>query len=307
MKQKGTFMTTPEPTSPADWTDGLGLARVLHGGDPVVALRRDGSADAHLALVDGQVFDDLPALLEAAGGDPAAIRAGAVLDAPDHQLLSPVGRPGKVICVGQNYLTHVREGGRDAGPAHPDLFPKWHTSLAAPYADVALPPESDQIDYESELAVVIGVRARRIAAEEAESVVFGYTVANDVSVRDFQFHTTQRVAGKAWDGLTPLGPIVVPAAQLGGVRPDLAITGTLDGEVLQDDRTSSLLFGVPELLAYITTVMTLEPGDVILTGTPSGVGFVREPKVLLRHGSEFEVRVEGIGALRNRYVDEKTG
>ncbi|MEU1344778.1 fumarylacetoacetate hydrolase family protein [Streptomyces sp. NPDC005827] len=300
-------MTTAARMSPADWTDGLGLARVLHGAGPVVALWRDGAATARLALVDDQVFADLPALLEAAGGDPAAIEAGAVIDAPGERLLSPVGRPGKVICVGQNYLAHVREGGRDAGPAHPDLFPKWHTSLAAPFADVALPPESDQIDYESELVVVIGTRARRIAADDAEGVVFGYTAANDVSVRDFQFHTTQRVAGKAWDGLTPLGPVVVPAAGLGGARPDLAITGTLDGEVLQDDRTSSLLFGVPELLAYITTVMTLEPGDLILTGTPSGVGFVREPKALLRHGSRFEVRIEGIGALRNRFVDEKTG
>lgn len=132
-------------------------------------------------------------------------------------------------------------------------------------------------------------------------------MTHDVSVRDFQFHTAQRAAGKAWDALTPIGPVVVPATRLGGARPDLAITGTLDGEVLQDDRTSSLLFGVPELLAYITTVMTLEPGDLILTGTPAGVGFVREPKIFLRHGSEFEVRVEGIGALRNRFVDEKAG
>lgn len=305
MNQEGTFMMTAAHTSPVDWTDGLGLARVLHSGGPVVALRRDGATKARLALVDKDVFDDVPALLEAAGGDLAAIEAGAVIDAPDHRLLSPVGRPGKVICIGQNYLAHVHEGGRDTGPAHPDLFPKWHTSLAAPYADVALPPESDQIDYESELAVVIGARARRIAAEDAESVIFGYTAANDVSVRDFQFHTTQRVAGKAWDGLTPVGPVVVPATRLGGARPDLTIKGTLDGEVLQDDRTSSLLFGVPELLAYITTVMTLEPGDLILTGTPSGVGFVREPKVLLHDGSEFEVRIEGIGALRNRFVAEK--
>lgn len=307
MNEESFFMTTPMRTTPVDWTDGVGLARVLHGGGPLVALRRDGAVKARLALVEGQVFDDLPALLEAAEGDPAAIEAGAVIDAPDHQLLSPVGRPGKVICIGQNYLAHVQEGDRDTGPAHPDLFPKWHTSLVAPFADVKLPPESDQIDYESELAVVIGVRARRITVDDAESVVFGYTAANDVSVRDFQFHTQGRIAGKAWDGLTPLGPVVVPATRLGGARPDLAITGTLDGTVLQDDRTSRLIFGVPELLAYITTVVTLEPGDLILTGTPSGVGFVREPKILLRHGSEFEVRIDGIGALRNRFLDEKAG
>ncbi|MCW8378730.1 fumarylacetoacetate hydrolase family protein [Streptomyces justiciae] len=299
-------MTDPTRTSSVDWTDGLGLARVLHGGGPLVALRRDGEAEARLALVDGEAFTDLPALLDAAQGDTAAIEAGTVIKAPDELLLSPVGRPGKIICLGQNYLAHAKESGRE-GPPHPDLFPKWHTSLTAPYADVALPPESDQIDYESEFAIVIGARARRVAAEDAERVVFGYTVANDVSVRDFQFHCAGRIAGKAWDGLTPVGPVVVPAGQLGGVRPDLALKGILDGEVVQDDRTSSLLYGTPELVAYISTVMTLEPGDLILTGTPAGIGFVREPKLLLRHGSVFEARVEGIGALRNRFVDEKAG
>ena len=288
-----------------DWTGGLGLARTTSPDGPVVVLRRDGDQAARIALVDGARFADLPGLLEATGGDRARITAGDATEAPDQDLLSPVGRPGKVICIGQNYLDHVHEAGRDAGPAHPDLFPKWHTCLTGPYSDVPLPPESDQIDYESELAVVIGVRARRIAAEDAERVVFGYTAANDGSVRDFQFHTTQRTAGKAWDSLTPLGPVVVPAVQLGGVRPDLAISGRFDGQVVQDDRTANLIFGVPELVAYITTVMTLEPGDLIVTGTPSGVGIVRKPPLLLKDGSQFEVRIEGIGALRNRYVAER--
>ncbi|ONH60440.1 hypothetical protein CcI49_11445 [Frankia sp. CcI49] len=297
--------STTQPTSPV-WTDGLGLTRVLTAAGPVAVLWRDGDPQAHLALVGGQTFDDLPALIEAASGDPATILAGACVDAARDRILSPVGRPGKIICIGQNYLDHVREGGRQDGPAYPDLFAKWHTCLAAPFGEVPLPPESDQVDYESELAVVIGARARRVPAEGAGSVIFGYTAANDGSVRDFQFHTAQRTAGKAWDGLTPLGPVVVPAVQLGGSRPDLAITGLLDGQVMQDDRTSSLLFGIPELISYITTVMTLEPGDLILTGTPSGVGFVRDPKVLLRHGDEFEVRIEGVGSLRNRFVDEKS-
>jgi acylpyruvate hydrolase len=293
------------PSTAADWTGGLGLARTISPDGPVVVLRRDGDQVARIALVDGAGFADLPALLEAAGGDPARITAGDAIEAPDQDLLSPVGRPGKVICIGQNYLDHVHEGGRDAGPAHPDLFPKWHTCLTGPYSEVPLPPESDQIDYESELAVVIGVRARRIAAEDVKRVVFGYTAANDGSVRDFQFHTSQRTAGKAWDSLTPLGPVVVPAEQLGGVRPDLAIGGRFDGQAVQDDRTANLLFGVPELVAYITTVMTMEPGDLILTGTPSGVGIVRKPPLLLKDGSQFEVRIEGIGALRNRYVAEQ--
>ncbi|MEU9737459.1 fumarylacetoacetate hydrolase family protein [Streptomyces sp. NPDC048002] len=301
-------LTQPANTwEPPDWTNGLGLARTAVGGSALAVLRRDGEPAARTALVDGQTFEDLPALLAAADGDPTVIRAGAWVDVPDHLLLTPVGRPGKIICIGQNYLAHVHEGGRTAGPAHPDLFPKWHTSLAAPYADVPLPPESAQIDYESELAIVIGRRARRIGSADAEHFVFGYTAANDVSVRDYQFHTTQRAAGKAWDGLTPVGPVVVPAGALGGVRPDLAITGTLDGRVMQRDRTSRLIYGVPELLAYITTIMTLEPGDLILTGTPAGVGFVREPKVLLEHGSEFAVRVDGVGTLRNHFFAEKDG
>jgi acylpyruvate hydrolase len=170
---------------------------------------------------------------------------------------------------------------------------------------VPLPPESDQIDYESELTVVIGRRARRVVAGNAADVVFGYTAAGDGSVRDYQVHTGQRTAGKAWDSLTPLGPVVVPAEQLGGARPDLAITGLLNGQVVQDDRTAKLLFGIPELIAYITTVMTLEPGDLILTGTPSGVGAARTPPLWLADGSEFEVRIEGIGSLRNRYVTEQ--
>ena len=136
-------------------------------------------------------------------------------------------------------------------------------------------------------------------------MVFGYTAANDGSVRDFQLHTSQRTAGKAWDSLTPLGPVVVPARLLGGARPDLAITGLFDGQVVQDDRTAKLLFGIPELIAYITTVMTLEPGDLILTGTPAGVGIARKPPLLLKDGSEFEVRIEGVGSLRNRYVTEQ--
>ncbi|MCI3245701.1 fumarylacetoacetate hydrolase family protein [Streptomyces spinosisporus] len=295
-------MTAP---SAVDWTGGLGLARTATDDGPVVVLRRDADPAAAIALVDGQRHPDLPALLDAAAGDPSRITAGEVLDAPDRSLLSPVGRPGKIICIGQNYLDHVREGGRTGGPAYPDLFPKWHTCLSGPYADVPLPPESDQIDYESELAVVIGRRVRRVTAESASDVVFGYTAASDGSVRDYQVHTGQRTAGKAWDSLTPLGPVVVPAETLGGDRPDLAITGVLDGQVVQDDRTAKLLFGVPELIAYITTVMTLEPGDLILTGTPSGVGVARKPPLWLRDGSEFEVRIEGIGSLRNRYVAER--
>jgi len=221
-----------------------------------------------LAVVGGSHFADAPELLEAAGGDPSAIGSGAPVHAD--RLLTPVARPGKVICIGVNYRAHAEETGRPL-PEHPMLFPKWHTSLAGPDDEIPLPPESDKVDSEAELAVVIGRRCRRVSADDAAGVIFGYTAANDVSMRDFQRHTAQFTAGKAWDRSTPVGPYIVPAAELGGARPDVAITGTLNGERRQDSRTSDLIFGVPELIAYITTAMTLEPGDLILTGTPSGV------------------------------------
>ncbi|MEV6338855.1 fumarylacetoacetate hydrolase family protein [Nocardia vinacea] len=287
-----------------DWSSGLGLARTIFYDRPVVVLRRDGCPEAHIALVDGRSFPDLPDLLEAADGNLASVRAGKAIDVPDEALLPPVGRPRKILCVGLNYGLHAQEAGR-GGTGHPAIFPKWDNCLAAPYAEIPLPPESDQIDFEAELVAVIGRRGRRIPAERAETVLFGYTAANDGSVRDFQRHTQQAAPGKIWDKLTPIGPVVVPAGDLGGARPDLAITGMLDGQVVQDDRTKNMVFRVPELIAYLSTVLTLEPGDLLFTGTPAGVGFVRTPPLFLRDGSEFEVRIEGIGSLRNRYIDER--
>lgn len=280
----------------------LGLTRVRSGEDVLSVWHRAGDSSARLATVDGIAFDDLPALLEAADGraeniavsDEIAVRAG--------DILTPVGAPRKILCIGQNYLDHVHEGGREAGPAYPDVFAKWATALSDPYADIVLPHESEQIDYEAELTVVIGRRCRRVPVDQVADVVFGFTAADDGSVRDYQFHTKQRTSGKAWDALTPVGPVVVPIDRLGGIRPDLRIRGLLNGEVMQDDKTSSLMFGVPELVSYISTFMTLEPGDLILTGTPAGVGLVRQPPVFLTSGDIFEVQIEGIGRLRNRYV-----
>jgi acylpyruvate hydrolase len=243
----------------------------------------------------------VPSLLEAADGDASRIEPGAPVNA--ERPLTPVGRPGKVICIGVNYRAHAEETGRPL-PEHPMLFPKWHTSLAGADDEIPLPPESDKVDYEAELTAVIGKRCRRVAAGEAESVLFGYTAANDVSMRDFQRHTAQFTAGKAWDRSTPVGPFVVPAAELGGARPDVAIAGSLNGERRQDSRTSDLIFGVPELIAYITTAMTLEPGDLILTGTPSGVGAASDPPRFLHDGDVYEVEIEGIGSLRNTFRAE---
>lgn len=285
---------------------GTGLGRAVVAGRPTVIMRRTDGPEAWVATVDGDTFADLPQLLEAADGDASRIARGDALTVTDAGLLPPVARPRKIVCVGQNYADHVSETKQAAAPSYPDLFAKWDNTLSAPCAEIPLPGESDQIDFESELTVVVGRRCRRVPAQDAASVVFGYTAANDGSVRDFQQHTRQRTAGKAWDALTPLGPVVVPAGHLGGTRPDLEITGILNGEVVQHSRTSAMLFDVPALLAYITTFMTLEPGDLILTGTPSGVGIMRNPPRFLTDGDEFEIRIEGIGAIRSRYRKEET-
>jgi acylpyruvate hydrolase len=257
-----------------------------------------------IATVDGTEFEDLPELLEACDGDASKIRPGTSIEVDERQqLLSVVANPRKIICIGLNYRLHAEESGNPL-PKRPMLFAKWPTALTGPYDDVPLPPESALVDWESELAFVFGRRCRRVSAAAASTVVFGYTAANDVSMRDFQSHTTQFTAGKAWDRATAVGPVLVPAAELGGVEPNLAITGTLNGDVLQNSRTNDLIFGIPELVEYITTVMTMEPGDIVLTGTPSGVGVAESPPRGLSDGDVYEVRIEGIGSLVNRFVTE---
>lgn len=284
-----------------DWTAGLGLARAELGSGARVVVRRDGDIRASIATVGGQEFEDVPELLAEIGGDLGRVELGAEVAVLDDALLAAVGRPSRVVGIGLNYPLHAQETGR-ATASHAAIFAKWASSLTAPYADITLPPESAHVDYEAELVAVIGRRARRVSLEEADHVVFGYTVANDVSVRDYQRHTSQVMAGKAWDRLTPVGPVIVPARAVGGVHPDLRITGTLDGEIVQRDRTSSLQFSVAELVAYISTMTELQPGDLILTGTPAGAGFLRTPSLRLAEGSVFEARIEGIGAVRNRFV-----
>jgi len=269
------------------------------GGRPQVLLE---TADGHRsAEVEGETFSDLPELLQAAGGDATAIEPGEAISLSPSDLLSAVGRPAKVICIGLNYRLHAEESGAPL-PSHPMLFPKWATSLTAPGRDIELPPESSFVDWEAELAFIFGRTCRRVPAEAAHEVVFGYTAANDVSMRDFQTHTTQFTAGKAWDACTPVGPVVVPVAEAGGIEPDLAIEGRLNGAVLQRSRTNDLIFGVPQLVAYITTVMTMAPGDIVLTGTPSGVGVAADPPRSLAAGETYEVSIEEIGSLANRFV-----
>jgi acylpyruvate hydrolase len=278
------------------------LMRAAVDRRPRVVLDTDGSTA--VATVDGTEFDDLPPLLEACGGDASRISPGRAAELDDAGLLRPLGAPSKIVCIGLNYRKHAEESGAPL-PKFPMLFSKWTSALTDPDADIPLPPESSLVDWESELAFVFGRRCRRVSAGEAHSVVLGYTAANDVSMRDFQNHTTQFLAGKTWERSTPLGPAVISAGELGGVSPDLAISGSLNGTTVQDSRTSDLIFSIPQLVQYMTTIMTMEPGDVVLTGTPSGVGFAETPPRGLSDEDVYEVEIEGIGRLRNRFTDEK--
>lgn len=210
--------------------------------------------------------------------------------------------PEKVICVGLNYRDHAEEQGVELPPA-PLFFAKFANSVAGPDDPIVLPPEGGHVDAEAELAIVIGKRARRISEDDALDVVAGYVVANDVSARDLQFSDGQWFRGKSFDTFCPLLPDIAPVDRLGDAG-DLQIVQRLNGEVLQDSRTSSLIFGVREIVARATDFLTLEPGDLILTGTPAGVGIFRDPKVQLKVGDEVEIEIEGIGVLRNPVVAE---
>lgn len=205
------------------------------------------------------------------------------------------GRPDpKVICVGLNYDDHTDESGMEK-PKAPLLFSKFATSLCGDGDAIMLPEGIGHVDAEAELAVVIGETASKIDAGEALSVVAGYTCANDVSAREAQFGDGQWFRGKGYDTFCPVGPQIVELDDPGDVR----VVQRLNGEVLQDARTSVLIFDIPTLISYVSRVVTLEPGDLILTGTPVGVGYFREPKVTLAPGDVVEVEIDGIGVLRN--------
>ena len=208
--------------------------------------------------------------------------------------------PSKIICVGLNYRDHAEEQGVEL-PASPMLFGKFANTICGPGDAIELPPESQHVDAEAELAVVIGQVARHVSPESALDVVAAYTCANDVSARDLQFSDGQWLRGKGFDTFCPLLPDLVPAGELGDGT-GLRIVQRLNGKVLQDSSTSQLIFGIAEVVAHASSVFTLEPGDVILTGTPAGVGAFRDPPVRMQPGDEVEVEIEGIGILRNPVV-----
>ena len=216
------------------------------------------------------------------------------------RIAAPVPFPGKIICIGLNYRDHAEESGMQI-PTTPIIFSKFPTCVIGSGESIKLPVGSFQVDYEAELAVVIGRRAQRVRASQAMDHIFGYTNFNDVSARDFQFADGQWQRGKSCDTFAPMGPFIATPDDVKDPH-NLRISFRLNGETLQDSNTDQLIFKIPELVEFLSRVITLEPGDVIATGTPKGVGFARKPPVFMNEGDIAEVEIEGLGVLSNTVV-----
>jgi 2-keto-4-pentenoate hydratase/2-oxohepta-3-ene-1,7-dioic acid hydratase in catechol pathway len=239
-------------------------------------------------------------LLRGGGVEAARQVRGDALPLDEVHLLPPVVDPGKIVCLGLNYRSHAEEAGLDP-PDTPTFFSKYPNALAAPGADVPLPSYSQKVDYEAEVAFVIGRRCKDVPEDEALDVVAGYTLLNDLSARDYQFKTPQWGPGKVFDGSAPCGPALVTPEEAG--PPDgIEISLTLNGETMQSASTADLIHSIPSVVAYLSMLMTLEPGDLVSTGTPAGVGSVREPRVWLKPGDEIVVESPQLGRLETRVV-----
>ncbi len=258
------------------------------------AVRVDGDQLVELEFADVRELLEEPDwahLAAAAGGDPRPAEAA------DFAPLIP--RPGKIFCVGLNYRTHILEMGREL-PSYPTLFAKFADALVGARDPIALAPESEAIDWEGELTVVIGQTVRRADDDQAEQAIAGFTVMNDVTMRDWQYRTTEWLQGKTFEHSTPLGPVLVTPDELpGGFAPACTLTTVLDGETVQKADTSDLVFGPVELVKYISQLITLRPGDVIATGTPGGVGHARKPPRYLQAGQTLVTEISGLGRLEN--------
>ncbi len=290
-----------------DSTDGRWRAGVEHEGRVVDAATfwHDGiheTTTKHLLAAGPEimhkVFRQAREVLNAGSG------ASGVLQTASVELGPPIPDPDKIICIGLNYAEHANEAGL-ARTEVPVFFGKYRNSLAGPTSPVLLPRASNQIDYEGELAVIIGTRCKEVSEQEALQYVAGYSVFNDVSARDLQIQTSQFMAGKALDTFAPMGPGIVLTSDI----PDpqtLMLTTRVNGQVVQHASTATMIFSVARVIAFLSSLMTLEPGDIIATGTPSGVGFKRTPPLFLQDGDVVEVEIEGIGQLRNPVVGTRT-
>jgi len=260
------------------------------GGTTAVRIDEDTAVELSGATDVGALLDE-PRWRERAQTAEGPRRRAAEVDyAP------VVPRPSKVICAGLNYRSHIAEMGLEM-PTHPTLFAKFAETLLGPYDALELPAASDQVDWEVELGVVVGRPVRHADEAEAEAAIAGYVVANDISMRDWQTRTSEWLQGKAFEASTPVGPWLVTPDEVDGAR-DLAIWCEVDGRTMQRSRTSDLLFRPAALVAYVSQFVTLRPGDLILTGTPGGVGLAQDPPIFLRSGQVVRVGIEGLGEMR---------
>lgn len=278
----------------------------------LATIRRHGAVRPALEIpgegfaVSGRLEGDLGVWLaqgpEALRGLGAALAAAPRFEAAELEFLPPVPAPSKIICVGMNYAGHIAEVGAPT-PQVPPYFTRFASSLVGHEGALIRPAQSDQFDFEGELAVVIGARCRDVSAEAALGFVAGYAVFNDASVRDYQLRTPQWFMGKNFDGTGGFGPLLVTADELPPGASGLKLETRLNGAVVQSGRTDDLVFDVAALIADLAQAITLEPGDVIVTGTPSGVGFSRKPQLWMKPGDLCEVEIEGLGLLRNSIRD----
>ncbi|MFJ8856945.1 fumarylacetoacetate hydrolase family protein [Streptomyces sp. NPDC102451] len=268
----------------------------IRTADGTRAVRLDGDVHVDLGYADlGELFAG------ADWRDRAATASGTTYPAEGADFAPVVPNPSKVVCVGHNYTNHIKEMGRDL-PDYPTLFPKFAETLLGAGDDIVKPPETEAFDWEVELAVVVGSTVRRADEQQAADAIAGFTVMNDISVRDWQFRTIEWTQGKIWEATTPVGPYVVTPDEVGGVRPALQVRTVVDGQVMQQDDTGTLLFDPVFLVQYISTVITLNPGDIIATGTPAGVGNARDPKVFLLPGQSVTTEITGLGSCTNKVV-----
>ena len=284
------------------------LVAFEHQGAPRLGVV-DGEAVIDLADAAPDLPRELAALLRREGG-LAAAGAAAKSAKPAARgalkglrLLPPVGNPGKIVCLGLNYVDHAAEGGH-AKPTYPSLFLRCTSSLCGHGAPIVRPRCSTSLDYEAELVAVVARRARHVPKEKALEVIAGYSCFNDASVRDYQRKTTQWTIGKNFDATGAFGPWFVTADALPAGATGLAIKSKLNGAVMQNANTSDMLFPVDETVALLTECMTLEPGDLLVMGTPAGVGYARKPPVWMAPGDTIEIEIEGIGTLSNPIRDE---
>ena len=270
-----TYRRESEGRAGVQTADGVVDAAALLGAENLTARQ----------VIEAARLDELRQALDGASPEPIA----------DAELLPPVPDPDKIVCIGLNYRSHAAEAGIDP-PEQPTFFAKFRNALAPPGATVALPAASEKVDYEAEIAFVVGQRCADVSANVALDAVAGYTLLNDLSARDLQFATPQWMPGKVFDGAAPCGPALVTPDEA-GAHDEIGIALDLNGERMQEDTTAGLIFSIPEIVSHLSTLMTLEPGDIIATGTPAGVGGARDPSVWLKPGDEVVVSSPQLGRL----------